>query len=130
MLINKLNGGAPASAASPVVSESSVAQALPPIDPHKISLTTPLQTHKGMLYELNLRQPCAADYIEIGKVPFDVRGNEEDRRAVIDFKIAAQWLSRLTEIDEIIIGKLTDRDWLLCVARINVLLMRGGAVGN
>lgn len=106
------------------------------LDHLRFKLREPIKTHKGMTYELVLRQPRAADYIEIGRLPFDVRGENADRRAVIDFKLLGQWASRLTGHDEIVLGTLAANDWLDLAGRINSMLMQagmdvlGGSVGN
>jgi hypothetical protein len=101
-------------------------------DPMLIKLTQPIRSHQGTLYELRLREPRAADYIEVGKVPFDVRGDDDNRRATVDFKAASQWAARLTDLDEILVGQLSSRDWLTLVSRINTILLSniGDDVGN
>ncbi|MGE0699266.1 MAG: phage tail assembly protein [Hyphomicrobiaceae bacterium] len=101
-------------------------------DLKKQPLSKPIRTHQGELRELTLRDPVAADYIEIGKVPFDVRGADEDRRATVDFKVAAQWAAALTGLDAILLGQLAAKDWLALVGRVNALLMQAGVddVGN
>ena len=102
-----------------------------PEDPYKITLKRPIKTHNGTAYELRLREPVAADFIEVGRVPFDVRGDDDNRRATVDFKCVAQWGSRLTGLDEIILGQLAVDDWLMLVARINMILLNAGSdLGN
>lgn len=101
-------------------------------DPMVLKLTRPIKTHHGDQRELRLREPNAGDYIAIGRVPWEVRGDGEDRRAMVDFKIAGQWASRLTNLDDILIGQLSAPDWLALVARVNALLVSAGIenVGN
>ena len=96
-------------------------------DPYTMKLSTPLKSHQGTLHELKLTMPTAADYIEIGKVPFDVRGDDDNRRVTVDFKCLGQWASRLTGHDEIIVGQLAAKDWLGLSARINQILMQASA---
>jgi hypothetical protein len=100
-------------------------------DPTRQRLIEPLQTHKGPVTELIYRKPRAVDFIEIGTLPFDVRGDADHRRAVVDFKLAAQWVSRLTGHDAIVIGLMSHADWLGAVARINTILLNAPAdAGN
>lgn len=101
--------------------------AAPPVDLFSMTLSRPLKTHQGELRTLKLREPVAADFIEIGSLPFDVRGNDDNRRAKIDFKLAGAWAARLTQLDEIIIGTMRQDDFLGLVSRINLILMRNGA---
>jgi hypothetical protein len=96
-------------------------------DPYTLKLSVPLRTHQGMVHELKLREPIAADYFEVGRVPFDVRGDDDNRRITIDFKLMKEWAARLTGHDEIILGQLSAKDWLGIAARINSLLMQAGS---
>jgi hypothetical protein len=133
MLVPKVTRPAPAPATeAPDYETENEATGAPVLeDPLVVKLTQPLRTHKGMIHELRLREPRASDFIEIGRVPFDVRGEGADRRATVDFKCAAQWAARLTDVDEILLGSMRDKDWLVLVARINVLLLgAGSSAGN
>jgi len=116
----------PAPAAAPIEAPEA------DFDLYTLALSRPLRTHKGEVRTLVIREPTAADYIEIGRVPFDVRGENEDRRAQIDHKCAGEWVARLTDLDEIVIGGMASRDWLAMVGRINAILMNAGidAMGN
>lgn len=128
MFVPKVQGAA-SSAAIQATADPTPPTAMP-VDPLVIVLAAPIKSHKGEIRELRMRKPVAADFIEIGRMPFDVRGEGEDKRAIVDFKLAATWLARLTDHDEIVIGQLSQLDFMLAVARINVLLTGAGKVGN
>lgn len=129
-----ISGGADRTIAAPAAAAAAIAAAtdaagpppppLPPDDPFVIKLSKPLTTHKGVQHELRMREPIAADFIDIGRIPFDVRGEGEDRRAVVDFKLIAQWLSRLTDVDVILLGMLAHQDWLQATGKLNAIIMR------
>ena len=134
-MLNVPKVGAPALAAESPDPVEGIAAAIG--DLRRLKLTTPIKSHQGMLYEINLREPTAADYIAIGRVPFDVRGIEDNRRAVVDFKLIGQWAACLTGHDEIIIGQMSSRDWLALSARIattnittNIAMNDGGQRGT
>ncbi len=93
-------------------------------DPYTLALTSPVTTHGGVVHELKLREPIAADYIALQRVPFDVRGDGDNRRSVVHFDLAAKWASRLTGHDEIVLGTLSRNDWLGLVTRVNSILMQ------
>lgn len=105
---------------------------VPPADVKTLRLSSAIKSHAGEIRELKLREPIAADYIEIGKLPFNVRGDAADRRVEMDFKLMAQWASRLSGHDELVISQLKAEDWLELVGRVNALLIQAGIqdVGN
>ena len=101
------------------------------LDLYRVELSKPIQSHKGQMRTVVIREPNAGDYIEIGRFPFDIRGEGEDRRANIDFTLAGKWVARLTDLDDILIKQLASRDFLALVGRINTILTQAGAdVGN
>lgn len=120
------------SAAEPVNVSEAVPPTMPSLDPMVVKLRKPIKTHAGETRELKFRDPIGADYIEIGELPFDLRGDETNRRLTVNFKIAAKWIARLTNIDEILVGQLSGDDWLDATGKVNAILMRVGVddMGN
>ncbi|WP_296201462.1 phage tail assembly protein [uncultured Hyphomicrobium sp.] len=116
----------------PKVKDTAAQAAAPHVDPRRLPLSKSIQSHGGTINALTLRDPTAADYIEIGKLPFNVRGDSADRRVEVDFKLMALWAARLTGHDEIVIGQLSATDWLALTGRINTTLIQAGLtdVGN
>lgn len=108
------------------------APAAAPSDPRTLRLVKPIRTHSGEKRELKFREPIGGDYIEIGELPFDLRGDETNRRLTVNFKIAAKWIARLTDVDEILIQQLSSDDWLNATSMVNAILMRVGVddLGN
>lgn len=107
-------------------------QAAPRSDPRTLVLVKPIKTHSGEKRELKFRDPVGGDYIEIGELPFDLRGDETNRRLTVNFKIAAKWISRLTDLDEILVRQLSSDDWLSATSMVNAILMNVGVddLGN
>ena len=96
-----------------------------------IQLKTPIQTHEGPKNHHIIREPPAQDFIEMNVLPYETRGLGSDMSLKIDFRLAAGWASRLSGLDEILIGKMGRSDFLNLVAAVNdVLADDGDAVGN
>lgn len=113
--VNGTSNAAPASAA-----------AAPAADPFTIHLRKPLTTHEGQTRVLKLREPVAADFIAMGKLPFKTRGSGDAMEVDVFFDLAAKWLSRLSGVDEILIGQMGRMDWLTAVGRLNEILVTDG----
>jgi len=122
---------APATAASPA---AMTAAATPPPagGPRTLALTKPIRTHAGEQRTLSFRSPVGSDYMDLEKLPFDVRGDTADRRIVIDFKMAGRWIAALAGLDEIIVGQMAQADFLSACAIVNSICMAEGVfdVGN
>lgn len=91
-----------------------------------IILKAPITTHDGETKQIVLRDPIGADYIAINKMPFSVIGTGDDRMIVPDYKVAVQWLTRLSGIDEILIGKLNRDDFLAAINGVADHMSREG----
>lgn len=98
-----------------------------PDDPHSVRLTRPIDTHQGRISVLTIRPPKAADFMEIGTMPFRQRISEGGTQVDIDFKLAGVWLSRLTGHDQSILGTLESRDFIQAVANLMTII---GDVGD
>ena len=97
----------------------------------QIALKTPIQTHAGPTKVLNLREPTGADFIQLKSLPFKVKGVAPNIEIDIDFALSAKWLSALSGIDELLIGKMTRGDFITAIGSMNELLVAEGAdAGN
>lgn len=94
---------------------------------YELRLSRSMQTHQGPTSFLKFREPIAEDFIAINRLPFSVVGSAEARRVDVDFALGAKWLSRLTGIDEIIIGQMHRSDFFAAIARVNEILIQDGA---
>lgn len=83
--------------------------------PKTIKLKQPIVTHEGEKTEIVLRDPVGADFIAINKMPFSVMGTGDDRMIVPDYRIAVQWITRLSGVDEILLSKLNRDDFLAVI---------------
>ena len=99
--------------------------------PATIPLKKPLETHDGAKSSLVLRDPIGGDYVALGKLPFSVKTEGEVREMVPDFKATMAWLSRLSGIDDIILGRLSRADFLSASGVLNGhLVLEGDEMGN
>lgn len=125
-----LNIPKPPTAASPAAA-AAVAGAAPAPHapaPMTLTLTKPITTHAGQQHVLKFRSPIGDDYMRLGRLPFDIRGDATDRRIVVDFAAAGRWIAALTGIDEILVGQLAQTDFLSACQMVNVIVMNEGVV--
>jgi len=87
------------------------------------NLSRPVTTHDGQVTVLQIREPIAQDFIDLGRLPFKTSGFGQNMQIEIDFGHAALWASRLTGLDDILIGKLPRGDFLGLITAINEALV-------
>lgn len=83
--------------------------------PKVIHLSKPLVTAAGDTRTLELRDPVAADFFELNKLPVTTVSTAEGEVRRPDFKAVAQWLSRLSGVDDILLGKMNVTDFTTCM---------------
>lgn len=89
-----------------------------------VTLSKPLETHSGLVKQLTFREPIAEDFIEIDDLPFDVLPGKdgEEPHVKIRYKLAAQWIARLTGLDQGIVASMSKGDWMRCIMALNTTI--------
>lgn len=121
--------GSEASAAAMAAANGEPPAAVPVTGDKIVALQKPIRTHQGEVRAITLRDPIAQDYIEIEQLPFEVRGTGDERRITVNFKIAAKWVARMANLDELLVGQLSAGDWQAVVAATNEKLI-AAAIDN
>lgn len=101
-------------------------------DPNVINLSKPMVTHQGNVSRLSIRTPNAGDYIDMGGYPFKARGvGSSNMELEIDFAKTAAWMARLTDVDEVLLRQLPQRDFIQGVEKvIAIVSAQGDDMGN
>lgn len=102
--------------------------------PRTVPISKPLTTHKGEVTEIELRDITARDMVEMRVGPTSVSTHAEgigNARVVsqkfdIRYDIAMGYLTRLSGIDEILLGSLKAADFDKCVVAIQELWNEAG----
>jgi len=122
-------GVAPAPAASPAAIAAGQGQpaTAPKTDPYALRLSKPIQTHQGSTSTIKFRDPIGSDFVDVNKLPFEVVGVDGARTVKIDFALGAKWASRLSGIDEELLGQMNRADFFAMLAKVNDILISDGA---
>jgi hypothetical protein len=79
---------------------------------YTVPLSTPLKTHDGDVSQLSLRDISAADIVEMKTSPFQViRREAGDVELFIKYDVMMKYLSRLSGVDDLVLGKLKGVDF-------------------
>jgi hypothetical protein len=81
--------------------------------PFTVPLSKPLKTHDGEVTQLTLRDLTASDIVMARVPPVKLIANskEDEEHAEFRYDIIMQLASRLTGIDDLILGGLSARDF-------------------
>lgn len=96
----------------------------------KIQLKRSFVTHTGEVSTIDIREPTAGDYMALGTFPFNVKGEGADRTVVMDFKLAGKWLARLSGIDEILLSKMSGKDFQHAIGQLSSVFADEVTEGN
>jgi hypothetical protein len=84
-----------------------------------VPLSKPLKTHGDDISELSLRDIEAADIVSMKSSPFQViRQQSGDVELIVKYDIMMQYLSRLSGIDPILLGKLGGVDFQVACNKV------------
>jgi hypothetical protein len=77
-----------------------------------VPLSKPLKTHDGEVRELKLRGLIASDIVAMKTSPFQViRREAGDVELIIKYDIMMQYLSRLSGVDDLLLGAMEGNDF-------------------
>jgi hypothetical protein len=86
---------------------------------YTVPLSKPLTTHDGEVSELSLRNIDAADIVSMKTSPFQViRLSSGDVELIVKYDVMMQYLSRLSKIDPIVLGKLSGTDFQVACNKV------------
>lgn len=99
-----------------------------------VLLSKPLLTHQGEITKLELRDLTARDMVEMRVSPTSVAVHTEgvgnsrvtNQKFDVRYDIAMGYLTRLSGVDEIILGALPARDFDACVVALQELWNEAG----
>lgn len=84
-----------------------------------VPLSKPLKTHDGDVSELKLRDIDASDIVSMKTSPFQViRQVSGDVELIVKYDVMMQYLSRLSAIDPILLGKLSGTDFQIACNKV------------
>lgn len=84
-----------------------------------VPLSKPLKTHDGEISELSLRDIDAYDIVTMKTSPFQViRQASGDVELIVKYDVMMQYLSRLSKIDPILLGKLSGVDFQVACNKV------------
>ncbi|WP_424362975.1 phage tail assembly protein [Methylocystis parvus] len=92
-----------------------------------IKLAKPIQTHKGAVDTLELKEPTARLYVAHGS-PFEITTKDNQVSFVYNDKATMAFAAEMTGHDEIILGALAARDWLKLRTKITDVIL--GVLGT
>lgn len=90
----------------------------------KFPLSKPLTTHDGEVSELSLRDLTAADIVRAKSPPVKLIAG--DQSAEYRYDIIMELASAMTGVDDIILGKLTPKDFHRLASRVVALWNASG----
>lgn len=99
-----------------------------------VNLETPLKSHAGEMRQIHLKPATFADYIDIGDVDSWVAdsvneaGQATNLRVETNYAAIMRWATRLSDIDQHILGTLKPRDayrLMLAIKRIVAVFTKG-----
>lgn len=84
-----------------------------------VPLSKPLKTHDGEVRELKLRSLNASDIVSMKTSPFQViRREAGDVELIVKYDVMMQYLSRLSGIDDLLLGAMDGNDFQVCCNRV------------
>jgi len=94
----------------------------------KVTLSTPITTHKGLQSEIELKEPTCESFLKHAE-PFKLSFDKDDK-PVYDFnsKSCAGFISDMSGIDELLLKRISARDFIaLRFAMVNVIFAGAGS---
>lgn len=84
-----------------------------------VPLSKPLTTHSGEVSELTLRNLNASDIVDMKQSPFQaIRREGGDVELLVKYDLMMKYLSRLTSVDEIVLGKMSGTDFQVACNKV------------
>jgi len=87
-----------------------------------VKLSRPLETHKGAVTQLELREPKLRCFREYGE-PFKVTATKDGQSIEHDNRVLVKFLAHMSSVDEIILDDLPATDYYAARAALVEMLL-------